>query len=55
MALLYGLNVPNWAFDVSGLSIMLPRSLEAGSQTVSQSKDASRTVCWAKILFDIWF
>ncbi|KAI3449422.1 hypothetical protein Pfo_006087 [Paulownia fortunei] len=34
MVLLYGLYVPNWAFDVSSLSMILPTSLGASTRTV---------------------
>ncbi|KAL7112564.1 hypothetical protein ACP275_04G010000 [Erythranthe tilingii] len=34
MVLLYGLHVPNWAFEISSLSTILPTSLGANSQTV---------------------
>ncbi|KAK6120156.1 hypothetical protein DH2020_046062 [Rehmannia glutinosa] len=39
MVLLYGLYVPNWAFDVSSLSMILPSSLGATAKTVSQSEE----------------
>ncbi|PIN01022.1 heparan-alpha-glucosaminide N-acetyltransferase [Handroanthus impetiginosus] len=35
MVLLYGLYVPNWAFDVSSLNVVSPTSLGASTQTVS--------------------
>ncbi|KAL8527269.1 hypothetical protein ACS0TY_005226 [Phlomoides rotata] len=34
MVLLYGLYIPNWAFDVSTISTILPKSLGANSHTV---------------------
>ncbi|KAL0389687.1 UNVERIFIED_CONTAM: hypothetical protein Scaly_0325800, partial [Sesamum calycinum] len=35
MVLLYGLYVPNWAFDVSSLTLIVPTSLGASTETVN--------------------
>ncbi|KAL0371505.1 UNVERIFIED_CONTAM: hypothetical protein Sangu_0468600 [Sesamum angustifolium] len=35
MVLLYGLYVPNWAFDVSSLTMIVPTSLGASTETVN--------------------